>query len=86
MAYREDGDLGGLTEAERKSIYYFALNFYYYLFLLGFIVRYLRHRAIGKYNLQDPRPRSYKLKVGLQVLMALATYGHLYDLDVDGTY
>ena len=58
------------------------MNFHYVLFLIGFLVRFSRHRGLGIINLNDPRPRTYKIKIALQIVMGLACFGMVYDTDV----
>ena len=62
-------------------LYYFVLNAHYYIFLLGFLVRYSRHKNLGKNNLKDPRPFTYKLKMLLQGIMMISTLLMAYDID-----
>ena len=65
----------------RKHLYFFLGNFHCYLFLIGFIVRYHRHKNIGKYNLRAPRPRTYVLKIFLQSIMAITVFSMIYDIN-----
>lgn len=60
MEQNEDGDC---PFPLRKILYYIVGNLHYYLFLIGFLVRYQRHKNIGKYNLKAPRPKTYIMKI-----------------------
>jgi len=70
-----------------KLIVYFFFNIHYYIFLIGFLVRYNRHKTLGFINLMESRPRTYKIKILLQVIMGLSTLTMALDLDwEDGKY
>jgi hypothetical protein len=70
-----------------KLIVYFLFNLHYYIFLIGFLVRYNRHKTLGFINLMESRPRTYKIKILLQVIMGLSTLTMALDLDwEDGKY
>jgi hypothetical protein len=64
-----------------KLIVYFFFNIHYYIFLIGFLVRYNRHKTLGFINLMESRPRTYKIKILLQVIMGLSTLTMALDLD-----
>ncbi|CDW73194.1 UNKNOWN [Stylonychia lemnae] len=71
----------------KKALYYFIGNVHYYIFIIGFMVRFYRHRNIGKYNLKSPRPNTYVLKILLQCILALQTFTMIYDISPsDHTY
>eukprot|EP00347_Sterkiella_histriomuscorum_P014587 403360313 len=65
----------------RKALYYCVGNLHFYLFLIGFIVRYSRHKNIGKYNLRAPRPFTYIIKIILQSIMTGVTFAMIYDVN-----
>ena len=67
-----------------KTLYYLVGNFYYYLFIIGFMVRFYRHRNIGKYNLKSPKPKTYLYKIFFQSVMVAISFGMIYDLDCNG--
>jgi hypothetical protein len=70
-----------------KLFLFFVFNTHYYLFLIGFLVRYNRHKTLGFINLMESRPRTYKLKILLQTIMGLSTLTMALDLDwEDGGY
>ena len=70
-----------------KFVIYFGLNLHYYLFLIGFLVRYNRHNSLGMINLMESKPRTYKVKILLQLIMAFTTLLMVIDWDVvNGKY
>ena len=56
-----------------KFVVYFGLNFHYFLFLISFLVRYNQHVSLGMINLMESKPKTYKVKILLQVIMAFTT-------------
>ena len=71
------------SEGVKKLFMFVALNFHYYLFLIGIIVRYTRHKNLGIINLNDPRPKTYKFKIALQIIMGVACLSMVYDTNYD---
>jgi hypothetical protein len=57
----------------RKFIVYFGLNAHYFIFLIGFLVRYNKYRGLGLINLMESKPKTYKIKIFLQVIMGITT-------------
>lgn len=56
-----------------KLYIFFGLNFHYLLFFIGFLVRYNRHKSLGMINLMESRPKTYIIKIILQLLMVIAS-------------
>lgn len=44
------------------AVRFFVLELHFYLFLIGYLVRVIKNRHIGKYNLNAPRQKSYIVK------------------------
>lgn len=71
------------NERLNKILVFYGLNLHYLLFFIGYLVRYTRHKNLGIINLNEPRPTTYKLKIILQVVMALTTLVMAADTSVD---
>ena len=70
------------SERTRKILVFYVLNIHYYLFLIGFLVRYSRHKNLGIINLSESRPRTYKVKILLQAIMGISALAMAYDTDL----
>jgi|LauGreDrversion4_2_1035121.scaffolds.fasta_scaffold421932_1 hypothetical protein len=77
---------GPLNEPFPQLIIFYGLNIHYLFFLIGFIVRYQRHRYLGLNNINDPRPRTYKIKIALQGVMAFFTLLMAAEVSEDGSF
>ena len=70
-----------------KVIVFFALNFHYYLFLLASLLRMRHYRSLGRINLMESKPKSYKVKLTFQIFMTLGCILMVVDWDfIDGGY
>ena len=56
-----------------KLYVFFGLNFHYLIFLIGFLVRYNRHKSLGMINLMESRPKTYIIKLILQFVMVISS-------------
>ncbi len=72
---------------DAKFLIYYGLNFHYFLFVIAFLVRYNRFKTLGLINLSESRPRPYKVKILLQIIMGFSCWGMSIDTDYsDGKF
>lgn len=54
--------------------------------MIGFIVRRYKHRHLGEYNLNAPRPKTYVIKILLQFIMAINSWVLIWDVNPKGEF
>lgn len=72
---------------DAKFLIYYGLNFHYVLFAIAFLFRYNRFKTLGFINTSESWPRTFKIKIFLQILLSLSCLAMSFDTDYsDGDF